>query len=119
YGQLLLDKKEKMSSNFVAISLGLFFIGLLLYFIMSDEKMLTIAVFGFAMMLPFGTMFSPSKNKYGLLSYTIALAVIGLAAIVLTFSTGEMFNLMTIIFVFGFLAFQWVANYMLIKEDNQ
>lgn len=119
YGQLLLDKKEKMSSNFVAISLGLFFVGLLLYFIMSDEKMLTFAVFGFAMMLPFGTMFSPSKNKYGLLSYTIALAVIGLAAIGLTFSTGEMFNLITIIFVFGFVAFQWVANYMLIKEDNQ
>jgi tetratricopeptide (TPR) repeat protein len=118
YGQLLLDKKEKMSSNFVAISLGLFFVGLLLYFIMSDEKMLTIAVFGFAMMLPLGTMFSPSKNKYGLLIYTIALAITGLIAIGLTFSTGEMFNLMTVVFIFGFVAFQWVANYMLIKEDN-
>ncbi|CAN1512921.1 NrfG FOG, TPR repeat [Spirosomataceae bacterium] len=118
YGQLLLDKKEKMSSNFVAISLGLFFVGLLLYFILSDEKMLTIAVFGFAMMLPLGTMFSPSKNKYGLLIYTIALAITGLIAIGLTFSTGEMFNLMTVVFIFGFVAFQWVANYMLIKEDN-
>jgi tetratricopeptide (TPR) repeat protein len=118
YGQLLLDKKEKMSSNFVAISLGLFFVGLLLYFIMSDEKMLTIAVFGFAMMLPLGTIFSPSKNKYGLLIYTIALAITGLIAIGLTFSTGEMFNLLTVVFIFGFVAFQWVANYMLIKEDN-
>lgn len=118
YGQLLLSKKEKMSSNFVAISLVLFFVGLPLYFIMSDEKMLTIAVFGFAMMLPFGTMFSPSKNKYGLLIYTIALAITGLIAIGLTFSTGEMFNLMTVFFIFGFIAFQWVANYMLIKEDN-
>lgn len=118
YGQLLLDKKEKMSSNFVAISLGLFFVGLLLYFMLSDEKMLTIAVFGFAMMLPLGTMFSPSKNKYGLLIYTIALAITGLIAIGLTFSTGEMFNLMTVVFIFGFVAFQWVANYMLIKEDN-
>ena len=88
-----------MSSNFVAISLGLFFVGLLLYFILSDEKMLTIAVFGFAMMLPLGTMFSPSKNKYGLLIYTIALAITGLIAIGLTFSTGEMFNLMTVVFI--------------------
>jgi tetratricopeptide (TPR) repeat protein len=118
YGQLLLDKKEKMSSNFVAISLGIFIAGLLLYFALSDEKMLTIAVFGFAMMLPLGTMFSPSKNKYGLLIYTIALAVIGLAAIGLTFLTGNMFNLITVIFIFGFVAFQWVANYILIKEDN-
>jgi tetratricopeptide (TPR) repeat protein len=119
YGQLLLDKKEKMSSNFVAISLGAFLIGLLLYIVLSDEKMLTIAVFGFAMMLPLGTMLSPSKNKYGLLVYTIALAIVGLTAIGLTYSTGEMFNLMTVVFIFGFAAFQWVANFMLIKEDNQ
>lgn len=119
YGKLLLDKKEKMSSNFVAVSFGAFIVGLLLYFALSDEKMLTIAVFGFAMMLPLGTMFSPSKNKYGLLIYTIILAVVGFIAIGLNFSTGEMFNLMTFVFILGFLGFQWVANYMLIKEDNQ
>jgi tetratricopeptide (TPR) repeat protein len=119
YGQFLLDKKEKLSSNFVAVSLGAFIVGLLLYFVLSDKKMLTIAVFGFAMMLPLGTMFSPSKNKYGLVIYTIALAVAGFIAIGLTFWTGEVFNLMTVVFIFGFVAFQWVANYMLIKEDNQ
>lgn len=118
YGQLLLDKNEKISSNFVAVSLALFIVGLLLYFISSDEKMLTISVFGFAMMLPLGTMFSLSKNKYGLLIYTIALAVIGLIAIGLTFSKGELFNFMTVVFILGFVGFQWVANYMLIKEDN-
>lgn len=118
YGQLLLDKKEKMSSDFVAISFGIFIVGLLSYFALSNEKMLTIAVFGFTMMLPFGTMFSPSKNKNRLLIYTIVLAVVGLTAIGLTFSTGELFNSMTAVFVFGFVAFQWVANYMLIKEDN-
>jgi tetratricopeptide (TPR) repeat protein len=118
YGQFLLDKKEKISSNFVAVSFGAFIVGLLLYFVLSDEKMLPVAVFGFAMMLPLGTMLSPSKNKYGLLIYTIALAVVGLIAIALTFSTGEMFNFMTAVFVFGFIAFQWVANYMLIKDDN-
>ena len=119
YGQLLLDKKEKLSSNFVALSLGAFIVGLLLYFVLSDEKMLTVAVFGFAMMLPLGTMFAPSKNKYGLLIYTIALAIVGLVAIGKTFSTGEMFNLMTVVFIFGFVAFQWVANYMIIKEADQ
>ena len=118
YGQLLLNKKEKRSSNFVAISLAVFCMGLLLYFIMSDLKMLTIAVFGFAMMLPLGTMFAPSKNKNALLIYTVSLAVVGLVAIGLTFSTGKMFNLMSVIFVLGFVAFQWVANYILIKEGN-
>lgn len=119
YGQLLLDKNEKISSNFVAISLITFFIGLLLYILLSDERMLTIAVFGFAMMLPLGTMFSPSRNKYALLVYTIFLSIVGLTAIGLTFSSGDMFNFMTIVFIFSFMAFQWVANYILIKEDNQ
>ena len=119
YGQLLLDKKEKTSSNFVAASLAVCVVALGVYFALSDERFLTPAAFGFAMMLPLGTMFSPSKNKYGLLTYTIALAVVGIMAIGLTFSTGEIFNSMTAIFVFGFVGFQWVANYMLIKEDNR
>jgi len=119
YGKLLLGKKEKLSSSLVAVSLGVFAVGVLLYFALSDEKMLVIAVYGFAMMLPLGTMFSPSKNKYGLLIYTIALAIAGAIAIGLTFSTGEMFNAATIAFIFGFVVFQWVANYMLIKEDNR
>lgn len=119
YGQLLLDRKEKLSSNFVAVSMCVFLIGLILYFLLSDEKMLSVAVFGFAMMLPLGTMFAPSKNKNGFLVYTIVLAAIGLVAIGQTFSTGEIFNMGAVIFIFGFVAFQWVANYMLIKEDNQ
>ncbi|WP_298650127.1 tetratricopeptide repeat protein [uncultured Proteiniphilum sp.] len=119
YGQLLLDKKEKMNSNFVVVSLGVFIVGILLYFALSDEIFLAIASFGFAMMLPLSTMFSPSKNKYGLLTYTIVLGIVGIMAIGLIFSTGEIFNLMTIIFILGFVGFQWVANYLLIKENNQ
>ena len=71
------------------------------------------------MMLPLGTMFSPSKNKYGLLAYTVTLAVVGIIAIGLTFSTGELFTLMTVIFIFGFVGFQWIANYMLIRDSNR
>lgn len=118
YGQLLLDKKEKLSSSFVAISLGIFIVGLILYFALSDEKMLTIAVFGFTMMLPLGSMLTPSKNKNALLVYTVVLAFVGLMAIGLTFSNGEMFNILSIVFILGFVGFQWLSNYMVIKEQN-
>lgn len=118
YGQLLLNKKEKMSSNFVAISLAVCIIGLILYFGLSDDRFLTFAVFGFAMMLPLGSMFAPAKNKYALLIYAVALAVVGAIAIGQTFTTGELFNGISLIFVFGFVAFQWVANFILIKESN-
>ena len=119
YGQLLLGKAEKISSNFVAVSFGVFIVGLLLYFALSDERFLAIAAFGFAMMLPLGSMLSPSKNKNALLIYTTVLAIVGIIAISLVYATGEMFNVMTTVFVLGFVGFQWVTNYLLIKEDNQ
>lgn len=119
YGQFLLDKKEKMSSNFVAGALLTFVVGVFAYFILSDEKFLAIAVFGFAMMLPFSVMFSDSKPKNALLIYAIAIAAVGIIAIGKVFLTGELFNVMTVVFIFGFVAFQWIANYLLIKESNK
>jgi len=119
YGQLLLKKNEKTSSNFVAASLATFIVGALLYFIFSDEKFLAIAVFGFTMMLPFSVMFSPSKYKNTFLIYSIAMTVTGLIAIGLTFSTGELINIMSGIFILGFVAFQWLANFFMIREDNR
>jgi tetratricopeptide (TPR) repeat protein len=118
YGQVLLNKKEKMSSNFVAVSLGIFFIGLLLYFIMSDTKFLTIAVFGFAMMVPCSTMFSPSKRKNFLLIFACVLAFVGIASIVQTFLTGQIWGPIPLVFIIGFVAFQWIANFMLIKGER-
>ncbi|TKC08741.1 tetratricopeptide repeat protein [Pedobacter frigoris] len=118
YGQLLLDRKQKMSSNFVAASLSVFLAGLLSYFILSDERFLVVAIFGFAMMVPFSVMFSPSKNKNSLLIYASSMALVGVLAISITFSTNNMFNIMTSVFIFGFVIFQWVANYLIIKEDS-
>lgn len=119
YGKLLLDKNEKTSSNFVAASMATFAIGILLYFILGDDKFLSVVVFGFAMMPPFSLMFSPTKYKHAFLIYAAAMSLIGISAIVLTFSTGELFNMLSVIFIFGFVGFQWVANYLLIKEDNK
>ncbi|MEA4916064.1 tetratricopeptide repeat protein [Proteiniphilum sp.] len=116
YGQLLLDKKEKMSSNFVAGALFTCVAGMLLYFILSDVRFLTIALFGFVMMVPFSVIFLPSKSKYLLPGYSIALGIAGILAVILAFSTGMVFNLLTLIFIIGFFIFQWVANFAAIKN---
>ncbi|MES2733183.1 MAG: tetratricopeptide repeat protein [Bacteroidota bacterium] len=118
YGKHLLNKKEKMSSNFVGVSFLIFLSGVIGYFIASDDKFLTIAVFGFSMMLPYSAMFSPAKSKYSLMIYAGVMTLIGLGAILNTFITGEIFNVLTPIFILGFAAFQWIANYLLIKESN-
>lgn len=118
YGRLLLDKKERWSANFVGLSLLLFLAGIALFFALSDQRYLTLAVFGFLMMVPCGSMLSPAKSKYVLPVYTAVLAAIGVAGISLVFIKGEIFNIMTAAFLVGFFVFQWVANFILIKEDN-
>ncbi len=119
YGQLLLGKDEKLSSNFVAVSLGIFLLGVILYVVFTDEKYLVVTAFGFAMMLPYSLMFSPSKYKHAFLIYAIAMTVVGVLAIGLVFAEEELFNTMSMIFIFGFIGFQWIANFLLIKEDNR
>ena len=118
YGKLLLDEKEKMSSNLVAVSLLLMLTGLAVYLITADERFVPIAVFGFAMIVPLGVMFSPTKYKNVLLIYTIAMAIVGIASIAITFSTNNIFTILSPVFIVGFIAFQWGANFLIIREDN-
>lgn len=118
YGKHLLNKKEKMSSNFVGISFAIFILGLLLYLINSDMRFLPVAAFGFAMMLPLGVMFAPTKQKNSLIYYTIAMCAVGIMSIMNTFQTGEIFSMYSTIFTIGFIGFQWVANFLIIRQSN-
>jgi len=119
YGRHLLKKKEILSSNFVALSFLIFLSGVLCYFTLQQEKFLTVALFGFIMMVPCGMMFSDAKFKHAFLIYTSLMALIGMAGIAIAFTNGEVFNSLVMVFFLGFVAFQWVANYLLIKEGNR
>jgi len=118
YGKHLLDDKQKLSSNFVAISLLICLSGIAGYLLANNEGFLTIAVFGFAMMVPLSTMFAPTKYKYSLLVYAGLMAAVGLGAIYITFQSGELFNALSPIFVYGFIGYQFVANFLMIKQSN-
>ena len=118
YGKYLLDKKEKMSSNFVGLSLLTLASGTILYFVLEDIRFIPVAVFGFAMMLPCGVMFSETKPKNALLFYTIGLAAIGLISITITFASRVFYNQFSEIFIWGFIAFQFIANFLMIRNSN-
>jgi tetratricopeptide (TPR) repeat protein len=118
FGNLLLDAKQKLSSNLVALSLLICISGIIANFIFPSSGNLAIAAYGFMMMLPLGVMLSPSKNKYTLLLYSLALALIGIVGIANAFASDQLSNTYSIIFFIGFIGFQWVANFVLIKENN-
>lgn len=119
YGRFLLSNKEKMSSDFVTASLAVCILGLTMYFIEKDVEYLMIAAFGFAMMVPCSLVFAPSKYKYTFGIYAAIMAITGLSAILIAFAGGDFFNALSIIFIAGFIAFQWLANFFIIKESNK
>lgn len=119
FGKYLLDKNEIRSSNLVGISFLILVGGAITYIITGDMRWAPVAFFGFAMMIPLSVVFSISKSKTIIVAYTIGLLVAGIAAIATTFSTGEVYNIFSTVFVIGFVAFQWLANYLRIRESNR
>lgn len=118
YGKYLLDREARLSSNGVGISLLVCVIGLICYFILSDPSWLVVAGFGFAMMVPLGSLFTIPQYKTVLVIYTAAMALLGALAIYNAFGTGEPFNLFTTLFLFGFIAYQWLANILRSRQRS-
>jgi hypothetical protein len=113
-----LDKEEILSSNFVGASLIVCVVGIICYSVLSDESWLIVAAFGFAMMLPLASMLDSTRHKKKMIGYAAAMFLLGAAGIYKAFATGEAFNIYVILFMLGFIAFQWVATFLNIKQSN-
>lgn len=118
YGKFLLNKKEKISSNFVAVALVVLLTGLGLYISSPQDKYLVVAAYGFVMMVFCGSMFTPSKYN-SIMLYTIAMAILGLVAIWMAFAENDPVGTFSIAFFVGFIAFQWVVNFLVIRRSNR
>lgn len=119
YGKHLLSRKDIKASNFVGVSLLIAFLAAVVYCLTWDSKWVTIIVFGIAMILPLGTLFSVVNYAHTLIIYAGIMGAIGVAAIVIAFVTNELVNTFSVLFFIGFIAFQWVANVSLIKQANE
>jgi len=118
YGKFLLSKQEKISSNFVAVALVVLLAGLGMYLYSPLDKYLVLAGYGFVMMVFCGVMFLPSKYN-SIMLYTIAMAVLGLVAIWMAFTNNAITSTVATIFIVGFIAFQWVVNFLVIRRSNR
>jgi hypothetical protein len=116
YGQLLLSRRERLSSNFVGASFLVFLLSIALYFVIKIELYLIVAFFGLTMMLPLGVMLSTSKSTGYLVGATILLAFIGFFAITTALLTGNNYTLFSIVYTFGFIAFQWIATFLISRD---
>ncbi len=119
YGKHLLSKKEILSSNFVALSALVFLAGTAAYLITQEDQWLPVAVFGFTMMIPLSVMFAATKYKYVMPVYAASLALIGSLAIYRAFTSTDIYSNAATIYIVGIVAYQWIANFMIIKESNR
>lgn len=119
FGKHILTKEELISSTFVGISILVSIAGLIGYFVMKDDKLLMVVVFGLTMMVPLGTMLTKTKVKNIFVYSTAVVAFIGLGAIIIAFSTDNVFNQLTGIYLFTLFIYQWVVNYFQIEASNK
>ncbi|WP_343704394.1 tetratricopeptide repeat protein [Chitinophaga sp.] len=119
YGRHLLDRNEILSSNFVGISLLLAAAGGAGALLTGGAGWVLLLFYGLTLMMPLGAMFSPQKKRQLLVIYTAALAATGAIAVALTFSGGSPWNIFSIVYAGGLLVFQWVANAIMIKQNNR
>jgi tetratricopeptide (TPR) repeat protein len=116
YGRYALTKGEVMSSNFVAASLLIAVVSGIAVLFSDNFLFVMLFIFGLTMMIPLASMFNPrrERNKKILIGYAATLAIVGVLAMWLFIQVGDPAPLSTI-YVFGIVAYQWVANAMMIR----
>jgi hypothetical protein len=117
YGNYLLSKKEKTTSNFVGICLILFITGVILYAITKNGGFVSVALYGFLMMVPLGIFYDLEKYPKVIPTFTVVLAFLGMMNIIQAFLSGDYYNAWSTPFIVVFIAFQFVSNYLILKEE--
>jgi tetratricopeptide (TPR) repeat protein len=116
YGRYALTEEDIQSSNYVGISLALGLAGGLLFLVTNDFLYLMLLIFGITMMIPLASMFNPAKerSKKILVGYTVLMALLGFGAMTQHLLYNEV-GILAPIYVFGIVAYQWIANAMIIR----
>ncbi|GBF48520.1 tetratricopeptide TPR2 repeat-containing protein [Leptospira ryugenii] len=117
-GLHLLNPKEKWSANFVAVSLFLFFSGILLCLFFQEYHFASLSIIGFCLIAPLGNMFQSTKYPKVLPIYACILLILGMSAISLSLVERELFNVFTMVFVFLFIGFTWLYNFLVIGQNE-
>ncbi len=111
YGRYALSETETKISNFVGIAALVFVLGLVSFFITFHEPFLAVAIFGFTMMVPLSGIYSGDSNEKKLNYYALGLGITGVLAIAEIFVTNDFEGELPLVYLIGFMVYQWVANY--------
>jgi tetratricopeptide (TPR) repeat protein len=113
YGKHLLNKKQKISSSIIGGSLLISLLSLGAYFITAEFGYIVLAFFTFTMMIPLSRLFAKPTALF--MGYNIFMFLVGALTTAGVFMTGIVGPL-SMVYVVGLIAFQFLANYFVIKR---
>ncbi|WP_341835937.1 tetratricopeptide repeat protein [Chitinophaga pollutisoli] len=119
YGRYMLDRKEISASNGVAVSLAVAVIGAVGLFTVGGAGWLAMTFAGISYMIPLSVRNKQFKQPALMQVFIYGLGVLALGAIASGFITGEAFSLWFLIYAGGFIAFQWIVNFAMIRRNNR
>lgn len=118
YGRLTLERPDKVMAKCTGLTLLISLIFVITFFITSNLTFL-IAAMGFGLlMIPAGSMMSPSmdKNKKILVGYSSILLILLIVGLIFGLSTGQPINIFIIFSAIGLFVYQWLVNALIIKK---
>ncbi len=118
FGRYTLDDEQKLSAKLVGVSFAVSIISLLSYLFTKNEGFLSFGIFSFLVMIPFGSMFNPilEANQKKLQYFTIAIVAMIIINGFLCIAENSFTVSFSIIPLIALIAYQWYANYVMIKE---
>lgn len=115
YGKLLLDDNDKKSALYVGYSFIAMAGSLILYFFNRGEAFLLMALFFVALMIPLGSMYTPTtpEARKKTQNFTLGILIVGLLGLALKFVSGD--EILVIVAFGGIFIYQWYLNSVMIK----
>jgi tetratricopeptide (TPR) repeat protein len=110
FGRFALNETEIKVSNLVGIAASLCVIGGIGYLVIGSLFFLALALYGFTMIVPLAGTFDGTKNEKKVNFYALGMAVVGAIALVNIFTTDSLSSPLAMVYLFGFIAYQWLGN---------
>ncbi|MEL6537189.1 MAG: tetratricopeptide repeat protein [Bacteroidota bacterium] len=118
YGKYALSKEDRQVARLTGTALSIALVSAIAFWILGSDLLLMLAVYAGMMMIPVSTLNSAgnAKGKRTLRWFTVGLALVGFAAIVMSMLQGSLYMPLVGGFAIGVFGFQWIANFIIMRS---
>lgn len=121
FGWYALSRDQRAASNWFGACLAVFAAAVVAYFVWDSLVALTVGMVAVGLALPLVTIYSCDVGwpRQGMTAFAAAMALVGVAMIVLTTMGHDSVDAPRTLFLLGFIATPWVANYLVTQTATR